>query len=41
MNTGQPVKLRVVALLSDSVFQSGLLMSEKHFLQSVPIERWL
>jgi ABC-type antimicrobial peptide transport system permease subunit len=33
---GNPVKLRVVALLSDSVFQSGLLMSEKNFLKLYP-----
>ncbi len=33
---GEQVKLRVVALLSDSVFQSGLLMSEANFLKSYP-----
>src|SRR5262249_18415379 len=33
---GEPVKLRVVALLSDSVFQSGLLMSEANFLKLYP-----
>jgi ABC-type antimicrobial peptide transport system permease subunit len=33
---GNPVKLRVVALLSDSVFQSGLLMSEANFLNLYP-----
>jgi ABC-type antimicrobial peptide transport system permease subunit len=33
---GNPVKLRVVALLSDSVFQSGLLMSEANFLTLYP-----
>ncbi len=33
---GNPVKLRVVALLSDSVFQSGLLMSEANFLKLYP-----
>jgi ABC-type antimicrobial peptide transport system permease subunit len=33
---GRPVKLRVVALLSDSVFQSGLLMSEANLLQLYP-----
>jgi ABC-type antimicrobial peptide transport system permease subunit len=33
---GRPVKLRIVGLLSDSVFQSGLLMSEKNFLRLNP-----
>jgi ABC-type antimicrobial peptide transport system permease subunit len=33
---GAPVKLRIVGLLSDSVFQSGLLMSEKNFLRLYP-----
>jgi ABC-type lipoprotein release transport system permease subunit len=33
---GRPIKLRVVALLSDSVFQSGLLMSEANFLKLYP-----
>jgi len=33
---GQPLKLRVVALLSDSVFQSGLLMSGTNFLRLYP-----
>jgi ABC-type antimicrobial peptide transport system permease subunit len=33
---GNPVKLRVVALLSDSVFQSGLLLSESNFLKLYP-----
>jgi ABC-type antimicrobial peptide transport system permease subunit len=33
---GNPVRLRVVALLSDSVFQSGLLMSEANFLKLYP-----
>jgi ABC-type antimicrobial peptide transport system permease subunit len=33
---GNPVTLRVVALLSDSVFQSGLLMSETRFLKLYP-----
>jgi ABC-type antimicrobial peptide transport system permease subunit len=33
---GQLVKLLVVGLLSDSVFQSGLLMSEKSFLKLYP-----
>ncbi len=33
---GNPVKLRVVGLLQDSVFQSGLLMSEENFLKLYP-----
>ncbi len=33
---GNPVKLRVVAVLSDSVFQSGLLLSEANFLRTYP-----
>jgi ABC-type lipoprotein release transport system permease subunit len=33
---GNPVKLRVVALLHDSIFQSGLLMSEGSFLKLYP-----
>jgi ABC-type lipoprotein release transport system permease subunit len=33
---GNPVKLRVVGLLSDSVFQSGLLLSEANFLKLYP-----
>src|SRR5262249_35160421 len=33
---GRPAKLRIVGLLSDSVFQSGLLMSEKNFLRLNP-----
>jgi putative ABC transport system permease protein len=33
---GSPVKLRVVAALKDSVFQSELLMAEKHFLGLFP-----
>jgi ABC-type antimicrobial peptide transport system permease subunit len=35
-DSGAPVKLRIVGLLSDSVFQSGLLMSEKNFLRLYP-----
>jgi ABC-type antimicrobial peptide transport system permease subunit len=35
-NGGSPVHLRVVAALSDSVFQSELLMSEKNFLKLFP-----
>ena len=33
-----PLKLRVVAALSDSIFQSELLMSEKNFLRLFPSE---
>ena len=33
---GQPVRLRIVALLQNSVFQSGLLMSEANFLKLYP-----
>ncbi|HXS02400.1 MAG TPA: FtsX-like permease family protein, partial [Pyrinomonadaceae bacterium] len=33
-----PLKLRVVAALSDSIFQSELLMSEKNFLRLFPAE---
>ncbi len=33
---GRPVKLRIVGLLQDSVFQSGLLMSEENFLKLYP-----
>jgi ABC-type lipoprotein release transport system permease subunit len=33
---GQPVRLRIVALLQDSVFQNGLLMSEKNLLKLYP-----
>ena len=33
-----PLKLRVVAALSDSIFQSELLMSEKNFLRLFPNE---
>jgi ABC-type antimicrobial peptide transport system permease subunit len=33
---GEMVKLRIVGLLQDSVFQSGLLMSEKNFLKLYP-----
>jgi len=35
-NGGNPVHLRVVAALSDSVFQSELLMSEKNLLKLYP-----
>jgi ABC-type antimicrobial peptide transport system permease subunit len=35
-NGGTPVHLRVVAALSDSIFQSELLMSEKNFLRLFP-----
>ena len=33
---GEPVKLRVVGLLQDSVFQSELLLSERNFLKLYP-----
>jgi ABC-type lipoprotein release transport system permease subunit len=33
---GDKVKLRIVGLLQDSICQSGLLMSEKHFLKLYP-----
>jgi putative ABC transport system permease protein len=33
---GQPVRLRIVGLLQDSVFQSELLMSEANFLKLYP-----
>ncbi|HKQ51125.1 MAG TPA: ABC transporter permease [Pyrinomonadaceae bacterium] len=33
---GSPVRLRVVGALSDSIFQSELLMSEKNFLRLFP-----
>jgi ABC-type antimicrobial peptide transport system permease subunit len=33
---GEMVKLRIVGLLQDSVFQSGLLMSESNFLKLYP-----
>jgi ABC-type lipoprotein release transport system permease subunit len=36
--TGQPVRLRIVAALADSIFQSGLLISEKNFLRVFPAE---
>src|SRR5262249_19240893 len=33
---GETVKLRIVGLLQDSVFQSGLIMSEKNLLKLYP-----
>ncbi len=33
---GQPIRVRVVATLSGSLFQSELLMSEKNFIRSFP-----
>src|SRR6185503_6475361 len=33
-----PLRLRIVAALSDSIFQSELLMSEKNFLRLFPAE---
>jgi ABC-type antimicrobial peptide transport system permease subunit len=35
---GDKVKLRIVGLLQDSVFQSGLLMSERNFLKLYPTQ---
>ncbi len=35
---GEPVKLRIVGLLQDSVFQSELLMSEANFLRLYPAQ---
>ena len=35
-NGGKPVRLRLVAALSDSLFQSELLMSERNFLRLFP-----
>ncbi len=32
---GRPIRLRLVAALSDSIFQSELLMSEANFLAAV------
>ena len=36
---GQPLHLRVVAALSDSIFQSELLMSDKNFVRLFPDEQ--
>ena len=36
---GQPLRLRVVAALSDSIFQSELLMSDKNFVRLFPDEQ--
>ena len=36
--TNHPLRLRFVAALSDSLFQSELLMSEKNFLRAFPAE---
>jgi hypothetical protein len=33
---GRPVRLRLVAALDDSIFQSELIMSERHFLKAFP-----
>ncbi|MCA1615970.1 MAG: ABC transporter permease [Acidobacteria bacterium] len=33
---GEPVRLRIVAALADSLFQSELLMSERNFLRAFP-----
>src|SRR4029078_13650456 len=35
----QPLRLRVVAALSDSIFQSELLMSDKNFVRLFPDEQ--
>ena len=35
-NEGSPIRLRVVAALSDSIFQSELIMSEANFLRLFP-----
>jgi ABC-type antimicrobial peptide transport system permease subunit len=37
-HTNGPLKLRIVGALSDSIFQSELLMSEKNFLRLFPSE---
>jgi putative ABC transport system permease protein len=36
---GQPVRLRIVGALSDSIFQSELLMSDKNFVRLFPDEQ--
>lgn len=36
--TGQPVKLRIVGALADSIFQSEFVISEKNFLRAFPYE---
>ncbi|HEY0098257.1 MAG TPA: ABC transporter permease [Pyrinomonadaceae bacterium] len=36
--TGHPLRLRFVAALSDSLFQSELLMSERNFLRAFPAQ---
>ena len=38
-HAGQPLHLRVVAALSDSIFQSELLMSDKNFVRLFPDEQ--
>lgn len=38
-NTDRPVRLRLVGALSDSIFQSELLISEKNFLRLFPNEQ--
>ena len=43
-NAGSPIRLRFVASLRDSIFQSELLMSERHFRRAFPEQagyRWL
>ncbi len=36
--TGQPVKLRIVGALADSIFQSEFVIAEKNFLRAFPYE---
>jgi ABC-type lipoprotein release transport system permease subunit len=36
--TGQPVRLRIVGALADSIFQSEFLIAEKDFLRTFPVE---
>ena len=38
-HSGEPVRLRLVAALSDSIFQSELLISEENFLRTFPHEQ--
>ena len=35
-DTDRPIRLRIVAALTDSVFQREILISERHFLESFP-----
>ena len=36
--TGQPVRMRIVGALADSIFQSEFVIGEKHFLRVFPYE---